>query len=181
MSLWDEVKTNLFDLYNVTSHKTVEVARISSRKYEKFGISRDIERQFSELGSLVFNSVQEDRSEEIAGDEQILALVARIAVLEKELKEKDEEIDNIRQEATRPPREKAAAAGSAEDFSAENDGEPETAGSVDTIITDPILQEGREESAILMDAGEVEDILYESEADDVTDEQQVRDNPQNEG
>ncbi len=111
MSLWEEVKSNLVELYSVTSDKTVEVARIGSKKYEKFGISRDIERQFSELGNLVFSSFQEDRVDSIKDDEKVIALVERIAGLELELKAKEEEINDIREDSAKP-RERAAAAGS---------------------------------------------------------------------
>ncbi len=166
MTLWEEVKTNLLDLYNVTSDKTVEVARISSRKYEKFGISRDVERQFSELGNLVYSSIQEGRIEDIKDDEKIFGLVERIAVLEKELKAKDEEINDIRHNSTKP-REKAAAAGDSEDFGADTEVKTDQGEPVETIITDPILKEGGEDAAILMDSGATDDIMYGEDINEV--------------
>jgi len=180
MTLWEEVKTNLLDLYNVTSDKTVEVARVSSRKYEKFGISRDVERQFSELGNLVFSSIQDGHGDEIKDDEKVIALVERIAALELELKAKDEEISNIRKEAHRP-RQKAEEAGSDEDPTSETEDFSETDDAVETIITDPILQEGGEDSAILMDAGPDEDVSNRVETEDVAEEESAGDSPKNEG
>ncbi len=178
MSLWEEVKRNLIDLYSVTSDKTVEVARISSRKYEKFGISRDIERQFSELGNLVFSAIKENRGESLHNDEAILALVDGISRLEIDLKTKDEEINNIRNEAA-PPRAKAAAAGSAEDFEATNEEAAASNEPAETIITDPILQEGGEDSAILMDAGSGEDMATAPETQDIEGEEAISENPKN--
>ncbi len=133
MSLWDEVKKNVVDLYSVTSDKTAEIAKVSSRRWDKFGISRDIERQFSELGSLIYTGLQDDRTD-LLEDEGVLALVERIAVLETELRGKDEEIDSIRQEYAGRKAEAAAAGGMSS-----------------TVITNPILDEGREESAILVE------------------------------
>ncbi len=133
MSLFDDVKGNLVEWYTVTSEKTTEVTRVATRKYDKFGISRDIERQFGELGSLIYNGVQADRTD-LLTDEGVLALVERISVLENELRAKDEEIDGIRQEYAGRKAEAAAAGG----MSA-------------TVITDPILDEGTEESAILVE------------------------------
>ena len=74
MSLWDDVKQNLSEWYTVAADKTSEVAKIASRRYDKFGISRDIERQFSELGSLVYNGLQEGR-EGILDDPAVTALI----------------------------------------------------------------------------------------------------------
>lgn len=133
MSLFDDVKKNLVEWYGVTSDKTSEVTRVATRKYDKFGISRDIERQFSELGSLIYNGLNDERSD-LLTDEGVLALVQRISGLESELKAKEAEIDSIRQEFSGRKAEAAAAGG----MSA-------------TVITDPILDEGREESAILVE------------------------------
>jgi hypothetical protein len=133
MSLFDDVKGNLVEWYTATSEKTTEVTRVATRKYDKFGISRDIERQFSELGSLIYTGLQADRID-LLEDEGVLALVERIAVLETELRDKDEEIDSIRQEYAGRKAEAAAAGGMSS-----------------TVITDPILDEGREESAILVE------------------------------
>jgi len=133
MSLFDDVKKNLVEWYAVTSEKTSEVARVTTRRYDKFGISRDIERQFSELGSVIYNGLQNGRSD-LLTDEGVVALVARISGLEKELAAKDEEIDDIHREFAGRKAEAAAAGG----VSA-------------TVITDPILEEGSRESAILVE------------------------------
>ncbi len=138
MSLFDEVKKNLVEWYGVTSDKTTEVTRVATRKYDKFGISRDIERQFSELGSLIYNGLNAERTDLLA-DEGVLSLVKRISGLEQELMAKEEEIDAIRQEYSGRKAEAASAGGMAA-----------------TVITDPILDEGQGESAILVEpvAGE---------------------------
>lgn len=133
MSLFDDVKRNLIEWYNVTSEKTSEVARVTSRRYDKFGISRDIERQFGELGSLVYNGLQEQR-DDILTDPAVLVLVERLHDLEGELHAKDDEIEAIRQ--THAERRTAASAGT-----------------VDVIIQEPVLEEGTGESAILMEEG----------------------------
>jgi len=142
MSLFDEVKKNLVEWYGVTSEKTSEVTRVATRKYDKFGISRDIERQFSELGSLIYNGMKDDRTD-LLTDEGVLALVQRITGLEEELKAKEEEIDAIRQEYSGRKAEAASAGGMSS-----------------TVITDPILDEGQGESAIL-----VEPVVAEGDID----------------
>lgn len=130
MSLWDDVKKNLIELYSVTSDRTSELARITSRKYDKFGISREIERQFSELGNLVYSSLKEGKKD-ILEDPTLAALVQRLDELEKELRLKDQEIEEIRK--------------------ANADKKQEAEGSA-TVLTDPVLPEGADTSAILLEA-----------------------------
>ena len=137
MSLFDDVKNNLVEWYSVTSEKTSEVARVTSRRYDKFGISRDIERQFSELGSLVYNGLAAGR-EDLLADEGVQILVGRISELETELRTKNAEIERIKREYAGRKAEAAAAGGASA-----------------TVITDPVLPEGNEDSAILVEPVEV--------------------------
>lgn len=139
MALFDDVKKNLMEWYNVTSEKTNELARVSTRKYDKFGISRDIERQFGELGSLVYNGLKAERGD-ILDDQAVGVLFERIKGLEEELRAKDDEIDSIRDEFAR---KKAGAAATTE--------------ADETILKDPVLEEGSEESAILVEPEVLED------------------------
>lgn len=136
MSLFDDVKKNLVEWYSISSEKTAEVARVTTRRYDKFGISRDIERQFSELGSLVFNGIKENR-QDLMLDSGVLALVERIKGLETELLLKSEEIDNIQQEYAERRARPAEP--------------PVAAEAPETIINQPVLDEGGEESAILVE------------------------------
>ena len=138
MSLFDEVKNNLMEWYTVSSDKTTEVARITTRRYDKFGISRDIERQFGELGSLIYNGMKEER-EDLLASPAVHALLERIKGLEDELKLKNEEIDDIHQQF-KQRRARTAAAGTVSE----------------TVITQPVLDEGGEESAILVEPAAVE-------------------------
>jgi len=142
MSLFDDVKKNLVEWYSISSEKTAEVARVTTRRYDKFGISRDIERQFSELGSLVYNGLKEGR-DDLLTDAAVLVLMERIKGLETELSMKNEEIDKIQQEYSEK-RAKAAAAGQ----------------TTEAILNQPVLEEGGEESAILVEpvVVDVEDV-----------------------
>ena len=137
MSMWDEVKKNLTEWYSVTSDKTSEVARITSLRYDKFGISRDIERQLSELGNIVYTGLKEGR-EDLLVDPAVQALMTRLEDLEGELADKEAQVASIRDGAGR--RKAAAAAGSSA-----TETEPPT------LITDPVLDRGRSQSAILVE------------------------------
>jgi len=163
MALWDDVKKNLVEWYTVTSEKTSEAARIGSRRWDKFGISRDIERQFSELGNLVYSGLKEGQ-EDILESEDFQSLVSRIETLEEELKLKDEEIETIRAEYRREAR-RAAEEAAAREAAGESEDDPESTSEEDTgdgdgtgsILKGPILDQGAEESAILVEPDEVAD------------------------
>ena len=146
MSLWDDVKSNLAEWYTVTSEKTSELARITTRRYDKFGISREIERQFSELGNFVYTGLKGGK-DDLLDDQVVQDLVVRIQTLETELREKDEEIEHIRKETAR--KQESAGEESGADSAAEaTDGNGPAAAK---IITDPVLDKGSEDSAILVE------------------------------
>ena len=116
MSLWEQVKANMLEWYSVAAEKTEEMARIGVRRYDKYGLSREIERELAELGSHVYASLNAGRVE-IAGDQVAQAAVARIRALEEQLAEKEREIAEIRADyqrradRTRPRRDAEAGAG----------------------------------------------------------------------
>ena len=150
MSLWDDAKKNLVEWYSVAADKTSEMAKIQSRRYDKFGLSRDIERQFSELGSLVFNGLQEGR-DDVLGDPEVATLMERIRGLEADLRKKEEEIEHIRREhAERKAAGRAAAAGGA--AAGGDDPRDDEA----RVMTDPALAAGGSESPILVEPEEDE-------------------------
>ena len=115
MPLWDQVKSNLVEWYTVAAEKTEELAKIGVRRYDKFGISRDIERQFTELGSFVYNAIA-GGGQDFLQDPTLLAIVERIKGLEEDLRKKEEEIEEIRRlhrEKLSQRPEKATARGGA--------------------------------------------------------------------
>lgn len=101
MSLRDRVRTNLREWYALAADRTGEVAKISIRRYDKFGLSREIERQFAELGSLVYHAIEEQR-DGVLDDPAVRGLVTRIKDLAGDLETKDREIEEIRGQRPRP-------------------------------------------------------------------------------
>lgn len=106
MSLWDEVKTNLREWYGTAADRTGELAKVGIRRYDIFGLSRDIERHFSEIGGFVYHALNEGRTDFIE-DPVLTGLVENVRELEAELQGKEREIEEIR--------ETRRAAGSRED------------------------------------------------------------------
>jgi hypothetical protein len=129
MSIMDQVKTNLREWYALAADRTGDMAKISVRMYDKYGISREIERQLSELGSYVYHAVQEGRTD-FAGDTGFQAAFDRIKGLEGDLEAKMEEIEEIKRqrqqrqaEREQAQAEEAAAAARREAAAAAGEGE----------------------------------------------------------
>lgn len=188
MSLWNDVKKNLGDLYSVTSEKSTEIARITSRRYDKFGIRREIERQFGELGNFVYQGLKEGR-EDLLADPVAKQLIERIERLETELLVKDEEIETIRreaaekQEAEQEAEQAGAAGGSGSGADAYGDFGGETAPEADegpgavrrndaaaTVLKGPVLHEGSDESAILVEPTDADEDVAADADEDVSEE-----------
>ncbi len=112
-TLWDRVRKNLIEWYEVASDKTEEVARVGRRKIEMTGINRSIEKRMVELGGRVYDliSVEGHRGNKTADDDKVRKLVKEIGRLEEELEIKEQEIKDIRE----MEKEEASEAGPAEE------------------------------------------------------------------
>lgn len=99
-TLWNRVKKNLVDWYDTAYDKTDELARIGKKKIEMTGLNRAIEKHLSELGGRIYDLVVEQghRGNRTADDEQVQRIVSDVRELERQLQEKEEEIEKIRGE-----------------------------------------------------------------------------------
>ena len=97
-TLWNKVKKNLVEWYETAYDKTDELARIGKRKVEITGLNRSIEKHFSEMGGRFYDLIVEQghRGNKTADDEVIQRLVAEVKELETRLKQKEEEIESIK-------------------------------------------------------------------------------------
>jgi len=102
MGLWDDFLKNVGALYDNAAEKTGELARVGSRRYDIFGIGRDIERRYSEIGRLVHEGILQGRTD-FGSDPAVMDLVERIQKLEAELEAKRREIEEIRASEARRP------------------------------------------------------------------------------
>lgn len=101
MSGLDEVKRGLADWCSVAAERAAEAAKVTSRRYDKFALGREIERRLAELGGVVYEGLSAGREEPLA-DPRVAPLVAAVAELERERAAKDSEIAGIREDyATR--------------------------------------------------------------------------------
>lgn len=106
-TLWDKVKKNLVEWYDVAYEKTDELARVGKKKIEIAGVNRTIEKQLSELGGRIYDIMDSKKKDiVIREDEKVLGLIKEIKKLEKQLHQKESEIEAIKKEKKRPQTEK---------------------------------------------------------------------------
>ncbi len=106
----DDVKRNLADWCAVAADRTAEAAKVTSRRYDKFAIGREVDKRLAELGGLVYDGLEAGR-EDLLSDARVGELVSAVKGLIAEREAKDDEIAGIRQEHA--DRRRAAADGEA--------------------------------------------------------------------
>ncbi|HID95952.1 MAG TPA: hypothetical protein EYP53_07850 [Candidatus Latescibacteria bacterium] len=96
-SLWEKIKKGVRDGLSATVEKTDELTRTGKLKLDISAIRRDINRNFTELGRVVYRMISEEKAEEITTDQEVISLVEKINALQLGLKQKEEELREIRE------------------------------------------------------------------------------------
>lgn len=86
--------------------KTEEYGKIGKLKVDIFGIKRNIEKQFTELGGRVYELMTTKSATKIADDEEVKKAIETVKNLEVQLKEKELEIDKVKTEKETERRER---------------------------------------------------------------------------
>lgn len=89
--------------------KTEEYSKIGKLKVDIFGIKRNIEKQFVELGGRVFELMTAAAPTDISADEECRKIVETVKSLETQLHEKEAEIEKVKADKERERRERQEA------------------------------------------------------------------------
>ncbi|MBN1559937.1 hypothetical protein JW998_06785 [candidate division KSB1 bacterium] len=104
-SLLDSIRDGL----ELVVDKTEEYSKIGKLKVDIFTIKRNIEKQFTELGGRAFELLTGDDPKSLQKDEQVTKLIGEIQALEQDLKEKEADIDQVKQDKEKERRERQEA------------------------------------------------------------------------
>ncbi|OQX59445.1 hypothetical protein DRQ15_02420 [candidate division KSB1 bacterium] len=96
-TFWDKIKKGVDEGAAYLSEKTEQFTRIGKLKMDILGLKRKIEAKFARLGEYVFQLIvqEESKSKNIADDEEIMKMVEEINNLQKQLDEKNEELEMV--------------------------------------------------------------------------------------
>lgn len=108
----DDVKRNLAGWCAAAADRTAEAAKVTSKRYDKFAIGREIERRLADLGTFVYEGLEAGRTD-LLEDPRAGELTGVIRDLMAEREAKEGEIDGIRREHAQ--RRRAAVADGGED------------------------------------------------------------------
>lgn len=97
MTGFDDLKRSLADWCSVAAERASETAKVTSRRYDKFALGREIERTQAELGALVYRGIISGQVDILSGP-RVGELVAAVTALERERELKDDEIAGIRRD-----------------------------------------------------------------------------------
>ncbi|MFH1212966.1 MAG: hypothetical protein V1681_02670 [Candidatus Neomarinimicrobiota bacterium] len=112
--IWDDIKKGVGGFASKAAVKAGEFTREAADKAEEmtklgkvkldiFQIKRDTDKKFTDLGGVVYGLLDQTEKVEIYDNEKVNALVAEIKNLEKQLKEKEELYQSIRNASKNEP------------------------------------------------------------------------------
>lgn len=101
----DETRTNkvmrqIKEICEIAGIRTEEYARVTKRRLDLLGLSRELAREKGALGDRVFELSREESPGSVFEDVTVQAVIARIANLESNLGDLEEEISTIRDSAS---------------------------------------------------------------------------------
>ena len=96
-SLWDRVKQSLREGLLTAAEKTEELAKLGKGKIDLMAIRHRIGNTFAELGGKIYHLVTVDKATAIIKNKEVMALIERVKTLEKQLKEKEAEIQRTKE------------------------------------------------------------------------------------
>lgn len=100
-NLWDDIAKTIREGVDTVVEKTEELTKIGRIKVDLINIKRNIDKNFSELGGKVYHLIVEEKKTQIASDSEVKKIIDSIKILEKELKDKESEIEKIKAEANK--------------------------------------------------------------------------------
>lgn len=108
-NLWGDIKKSLGEFVTKAADKAGEFTREAADKAEEvtklgkvkldiFQVKRDIEKQFSELGGIVYQLILDKKTKDLEKDGKVMACITAIGSLEQKMREKEAQYKQIQEE-----------------------------------------------------------------------------------
>jgi len=98
MGFIDDLSNALKKGISTIARKTDEYTKIGKIKVDIIGIKRDIDKKFNELGAKTYQLIVEQNNTKVAADEVVQKLIEEVKGLNRQLQEKKEELERVREE-----------------------------------------------------------------------------------
>ncbi len=108
--LWEDVKKGLKDTVTYVTEKTEELTSIGKLKMDIAGLNRKKDKKFNELGNLVYTKLEKEEGLVLDSDDDVKTIIAEIESFEKEINEKEKELETVGKKETEEKSESKAEA-----------------------------------------------------------------------
>jgi hypothetical protein len=102
--LWDRVKKTVTEIYATASERAVDGVNLGVKKLDEATLRRDLTREFAGLGGRTYQLLRRGEEAGIARDATVQGHLRRLEVLERQLEEKEREIQDLKGQGSTGPR-----------------------------------------------------------------------------
>lgn len=95
-NLWDDIKKTIREGVDTVVEKTGELTKIGRIKVDILNIKRNVEKSFTELGGKAYHLIVDEKMPQVGGHKEVKEIVECIKLLERELEEKNKDIEKIK-------------------------------------------------------------------------------------
>ena len=95
-NLWGDIKKTIREGVDTVVEKTEEQTKIGRIKVDILNIKRNVEKNFTELGGKVYHMIVDEKKTQISNNKEVKEIVDCIRLLEKELDQKNVELEQVK-------------------------------------------------------------------------------------
>ncbi len=106
-NVWEKIKKNFKEGAALSVEKIEEYSKIGKLKIEEFAAKKKIERNCIDIGERVFDLMESQKAQDIAGDLLVKKAIENIRSLNEELSDIDKKIKSVAED-TKKGRDRAA-------------------------------------------------------------------------
>jgi hypothetical protein len=85
-SIWEKTRKTALEIFETGREKAEEYTKKGKEKWEIYTLKREIAKEFTQLGGLVYRLLVEKGTTRIAGDPEVKEKISRIKDLEEDLR-----------------------------------------------------------------------------------------------
>lgn len=94
-SIWEKTRKTAMEIFETGREKAEEYTKKGKEKWDIYTLKREIAKEFTQLGGLVYRLLVEKRTTRIAGDQEVKEKISRIKELEEDLRKREKSIETI--------------------------------------------------------------------------------------
>jgi hypothetical protein len=94
-TIWDKTRKTLREIFETGREKAEEYTKKGKERWEIYTLKREIAKQFTQLGGLVYGLIVEKGTTRIAGDQEVKERIDKIKELEEDLRRKEKSLGDL--------------------------------------------------------------------------------------